>query len=71
MARKGKSLQDLVNQRQRLGDYSGRNHYWTFAREKKISNIFSQYSRNMGKLGGYLAPNKKFSRNWYMGLSNG
>lgn len=64
-------MQDLINQRERLGGYAGRNGYWTFARERRISNIYSQYARNMGKLGGYSDANKKFTRNQYMGLSNG
>ena len=66
--KRGKSLQDIIDQTRRLNDNAGRNWYWSFKREKLINAIYTTYVANIGKLGAYSEPNKKFSKEEYTGL---
>ena len=67
--RRGKSLQDIVNQTMRINGYAGINWYWNFNREKLISKIYSHYVTNIYKLGGLDEPNKRFTREEYKGIT--
>lgn len=62
---KGKSVQDLLNQLERLYGYAGRNHYYTFLREKRFKAIYSRYMENIVELGGFDDCNRKFSKDQY------
>ena len=66
--KRGKSLQDIIDQTRRLNGNAGRNWYWSFKREKLINEIYTTYVANIGKLGAYSEPNKKFSKEEYTGL---
>ena len=66
--KRGKSLQDIIDQTRRLNGNAGRNWYWSFKREKLINAIYTTYVANIGKLGAYSEPNKKFSKEEYTGL---
>ncbi|WP_443146933.1 LPD29 domain-containing protein [Parabacteroides caeci] len=68
VAKRGKSLQDIIDQTRRLNGNAGRNWYWSFKREKIINDIYTTYVANIGKLGAYSEPNKKFSKEEYTGL---
>ena len=66
--KRGKSLQDIIDQTRRLNGNAGRNWYWSFKREKLINDIYTTYVANIGKLGAYSEPKKKFSKEEYTGL---
>lgn len=66
--KRGKSLQDIIDQTRRLNGNAGRNWYWSFKREKLINDIYTTYVANIGKLGAYSEPNKKFTKEEYTGL---
>ena len=67
--KRGKSLQDIIDQTRRLNSYAGRNWYWSFKREKLINKIYSDYITNIQKLGAFSYPEKKFTKEEYTGIT--
>lgn len=67
--KRGKSLQDIIDQTRRLNGHAGRNWYWSFKREKLINKIYSDYITNIQKLGAFSEPEKKFTREQYAGIT--
>lgn len=68
--RRGKSLQNIIDQTRRLNGYAGRNRFWSFKREKLINKIYTTYVANIQKLGAFSEPNKKFTKEEYTGIIN-
>lgn len=66
--KRGKSLQDIIDQTRRINGYAGRNWYWSSKREKLINKIYSDYVTNIQKLGAFSEPEKKFIREEYAGI---
>lgn len=66
--RRGKSLQNIIDQTRRLNGYAGRNWFWSFNREKLINKIYTTYVANIQKLGAFSEPEKKFTREEYAGI---
>lgn len=67
--KRGKSLQDIIDQTRRLNGHAGRNWYWSFKREKLINKIYSDYVTNIQKLGAFSDPEKKFTKEEYTGIT--
>lgn len=67
--RRGKSLQNIIDQTRRLNGYAGRNWFWSFNREKLINKIYTTYVANIQKLGAFSEPEKKFTREEYAGIT--
>lgn len=67
--KRGKSLQDIIDQTRRLNGHAGRNWYWNFKREKLINKIYTIYVANIQKLGAFSEPEKKFTREEYAGIT--
>lgn len=67
--KRGKSLQDIIDQTRRLNGHAGRNWYWNFKREKLINKIYTIYVANIQKLGAFSEPEKKFTREEYSGIT--
>lgn len=67
--RRGKSLQNIIDQTRRLNGNAGRNWFWSFKREKLINKIYTTYVANIQKLGAFSYPEKKFTREEYTGIT--